>query len=480
MNTTFISAGLFSPAQITGIVLISVLLAAVLALNGYLGYLLHKRGARRLQTQKLHLQRNALLAKLEAMRAGATPEDVAAMGATETEQEPEEEESEEAEIEVEEFGDGEDEEIFEPEVTAEGNVVRYNRSFTARITQADNDLKGRYSELKNYIMAFRGIRSRMSWKRETFHMGRKSVASFVVRGKTLCLCLATDPQIFDGSKYKVDDISGRNNKNKMPCMFRIRSDRRMGYAKELTDIVMAGFGLEKNADYKADDFTLPYKSTEVLIKKRLIKVVSGVRDSEKEDALAAAKGIRYNRSFEARIIQADDSLKANYSKLKNHITAYKEIIAAFSWKRETFRKGRTCVATFMIRGKTLCLGLAANPAQYENTKYTVEDLSKRSKNTKTPLLYRVKNERRINYAMQLIDRVFAEHGIEKGDGEYVNYAVPFTATDTLVRRGLIRVITGATPQFGQFKAEHQPQADTQSQAEPLKEVAATEQSKSNE
>ena len=46
MNTTLISAGLFSPAQITGIVLISVLLAAVLALNGYLGYLLHKRGAR--------------------------------------------------------------------------------------------------------------------------------------------------------------------------------------------------------------------------------------------------------------------------------------------------------------------------------------------------------------------------------------------------------------------------------------------------
>ena len=80
--------------------------------------------------------------------------------------------------------------------------------------------------------------------------------------------------------------------------------------------------------------------------------------------------------------------------------------------------------------------------------------------------------------MQLIDRVFAEHGIEKGDGEYVNYAVPFTATDTLVRRGLIRVITGATPQFGQFKTE--PQADTQSQAEPLKEVAATEQIKSNE
>ena len=49
--------------------------------------------------------------------------------------------------------------------------------------------------------------------------------------------------------------------------------------------------------------------------------------------------------------------------------------------------------------------------------------------------------------MQLIDRVFAEHGVEKAAAEPVNYAVPFTATETLVRRGLIRVTESAAPDF---------------------------------
>ena len=444
--TVMIAAGLFSPAQIAGIVIICVLMAGVIALNVFLIVLLNKRGAHKMQTRQLQLQRNALMKKLDAMRSGV----IAANSPIEETADYDGEDSEESSIEVEEFVDEQEEEPTEIVVTETGTVVRYNRSFTARITQADGDLKARYSELKNFILAYSGVRSRMSWRKETFSVGRKSLASFIVRGKTLCLCLATDPALFDGTKYKVDDVSGRNKKNTMPCLFRIKSDRRMAYAKELTEIVMAGFGLQKKQDYKATDYTLPYKSTEVLIKRKLIKISSGVRDFEKDEALAAARGIRYNRSFEARIMQADDALKFNYSKLKNYITTYNDVAASFTWKNETFKYAKTCVAMFVIRGKTLCLCLAADPEKYENTKYKVEDLSRRNKKTVTPLMYRIKNDRRINYAMQLIDGVFAEHGLIKGDPKNINYAVPFTSTDTLVRRGLIRVVTASLSQAGRF------------------------------
>lgn len=450
MMRTYISASLFSPGQITGIVLVAVLLAALIALNVYFAYLVHKRGVHRMQTEQLQRQRNELLHKLDAMRAGAALSDLphtdAVVEAAEPDDEPDEETDDE---EGETFGDdGEEEATLEVEVNEAGNVVRYNRSFTARITQADNDLKARYSELKNYLLAFRGVRARMSWRRETFHIGRKSVAGFVVRGKTLCLCLATDPTLFENTKYKVDDMSGRKGKNPLPCLYKLTSDRKVGYAKELTDIVLAGFNATKVADYKPADFTLPYKSTDVLIKRRLIKVTGGgIPDTAREDAMAAAKGIHYNRSFAARIIQSDDVLKGYYSKLKNYLLAHKDVTAADSWKRESFRRGRNTLAAFVIRGKTLCLCLAADPAAFIGTKYKVEDLSKRGKNGNTPLLYRVKGDRRVTYAMQLIDRVFAEHGVEKAAAEPVNYAVPFTATETLVRRGLIRVIESAAPDF---------------------------------
>ena len=68
MMRTYISASLFSPGQITGIVLVAVLLAALIALNVYFVYLVHKRGVHRMQTEQLQRQRNELLHKLDAMR----------------------------------------------------------------------------------------------------------------------------------------------------------------------------------------------------------------------------------------------------------------------------------------------------------------------------------------------------------------------------------------------------------------------------
>lgn len=488
MNTLrYLSVGIFSPGQITAIVLVSVLLAALIAFNVYIAFMLHKRGMHKLQTHQLQQQRDALLTKLNAMRAGApiepssgtwTPAVLAEESdeEEEDEDEPDEEDSDEESAEIETFDDEEGEAI-ELEVSETGTVVRYNRSFTARITQADNDLKARYSELKNYLMSYTGARARMSWKRETFFIGKRNIAAFVVRGKTLCLCLATDPKLFDGTKYKVDDLSGQKKKNKMPCMFRIKSDRRMGYAKELVDIVMAGFDAARQADYKAEDFTMPYKSTEVLVNRHLIKVVgNAIPEFDKEDAMAAAKGIRYNRSFEARIIQSDDALKARYSKLKNYLLSHNRVHCADSWKRETFRHGRICVAAFLIRGKTLCLCLAADPKQYAGTKYKVEDLSLRNKKSNTPLLYRVKSDRRMSYALQLIDRVFAEMGIEKIERKDINYAVPFTATETLIRRGLIRVTEAPARKFQQNAAQTDSAdaAVNPNEAMPIEEPATVE------
>ena len=444
-----LSAGLFSPGQIAGVVIISLLLAGLIALCGYLGYLIHKRGVHKMHTKQLQLQRDALLEKLNDMRSGKpfefTPcpenkvsDDVEEFAVADSEADDDADETDELiyeEILEEDSGE-------EVEMDEAGSVVQYNRSFTARVTQSDGDLKARYSELKNYLMSYSGVRSRISWKRELFYIGRKSVASFVVRGKTLCLRLATDPALFEGTKYRVDDVSGRNKNNPLPCMYRIKSDRKTGYAKELIDIVMAGFAVARDEDYTASDFTMPYKSTEVLIKMHLIKFIGGsaIPDIDREDALIAARGIRYNRSFTARIIQSDDGLKARYSKLKNAMLAYDRVRCLDSWKRETYRVGRNCLAALVVRGKTLCLCLATDPAQYDNTKYKVENYTLYSKNTNTPLMYRIKSERRLKYAIQMIDKLFKEKELVKTNRAEENYAVPFTSTDALLRRGLIREV----------------------------------------
>ncbi len=474
------SVSLFSPGQIAGIVIVSMLIAGFIGLNIWFGILMRKRGAHKLHTAQLRMQREALMEKLNAMRAGGPVESsgvkfvpvFAPVGAVAEQDEDDDDEqakpADEADVE-----DEDESEALDLEVTAEGNVVRYNRSFSARIIQSDNDLKARYSELKNYILSYKGVRARMSWQKETFHAGRRNIASFTVRGKTLCVNLATDPKMFDDTKYKVEDLS-HGNKNPMPCRFRITSDRKTSHAKELIDVVMAGFGMDRVLTYAPQDYTLPYKSTEALVKRRLIKVLGdSIPDFEKEDALAAAKRIRYNRSFEARIIQCDDELKGYYSTLKNYILAHKGVTADITWKKETFVADRNTLATFVIRGKTLCLCLAVDPAKFDGTKYKVEDLSARVKKTKTPCLYRVKSARRISYAMHLIDVTCGEHGIEKIEREAVNYAVPFTATDTLVRRGLIKVVNLSKKKDDDTDADDALDSEPAANGAPLAEAAAT-------
>ena len=441
---------------------------------------MRNRGAHKLHTAQLRMQREALMEKLNAMRAGGPVESsgvkfvpvFAPVGAVAEQDEDDDDEqakpADEADVE-----DEDESEALDLEVTAEGNVVRYNRSFSARIIQSDNDLKARYSELKNYILSHKGVRARMSWQKESFHAGRRNIASFTVRGKTLCVNLATDPKMFDDTKYKVEDLS-HGKKNPMPCRFRITSDRKTSYAKELIDIVMAGFGMDRVLTYAPQDYTLPYKSTEALVKRRLIKVLGdSIPDFEKEDALAATKRIRYNRSFEARIIQCDDELKGYYSTLKNYILAHKGVTADITWKKETFVADRNTLATFVIRGKTLCLCLAVDPAKFDGTKYKVEDLSARVKKTKTPCLYRVKSARRISYAMHLIDVMCGEQGIEKIEREAVNYAVPFTATDTLVRRGLIKVVNLSKKKDDDTDADDTADTAPAADGAPLAEAAAT-------
>lgn len=149
---------------------------------------------------------------------------------------------------------------------------------------------------------------------------------------------------------------------------------------------------------------------------------------------------RYNRSFEAKLIQSDDTVKRYYSELKNCLLSFKKVTSRISWRHESFRKGRPAAAKFVIRGKTLCLCLALDPENYEESKYIVDDMSRYAKFANTPLMYRIKNERRLRYAKELIAFLF--EGTEPSGHEDEDFAaIPYEDTQSLVERGLIKIVS---------------------------------------
>ena len=80
-------------------------------------------------------------------------------------------------------------------------VARYKWSFMARLIQAPDEIKGFYSDLKNQLLSYNKVSSRVSTSFDSINLGRKGIAKFNVRGKTLYLYLALDPAQFDGTKY---------------------------------------------------------------------------------------------------------------------------------------------------------------------------------------------------------------------------------------------------------------------------------------
>lgn len=153
--------------------------------------------------------------------------------------------------------------------------------------------------------------------------------------------------------------------------------------------------------------------------------------------------VRYNRSYTAKIIQAEDVLKDYYTQIKNEILSYKKVKERISWRHETFRSGRKLLVRFAVRGKTLNVYLALNPADYAESKYKIKDVSHVAKNKDVPTLYKINNDRRLKYVKELIAEVMSANGIVAGEPAAENYAAqyPYEPLEPLIERNLVKLLT---------------------------------------
>ena len=129
-------------------------------------------------------------------------------------------------------------------------------------------MKDYYNLIKNHALSFKGVHSRISWHYDSITVGREPAVKFAIRGKTLCVYY---PLKEVDEKYKVEEAKGKKFED-VPCVYRIKNDRRSVYAKELINIVMKKLRVEKGKE-SSEDFSVPYESTKALLEKGLIKEV---------------------------------------------------------------------------------------------------------------------------------------------------------------------------------------------------------------
>lgn len=149
---------------------------------------------------------------------------------------------------------------------------RYDKSYTARLMQASDEVKGWYSEIKNAALSFVGAKSSIAWKQEKIHSGRKTVAKIIMRGKTLCVYFPLTLEEC-GDRIKAEDVSGKAVNAATPTLLRIKNPYRVKQTKELIKMVGEKQSLTP-ASPKAVNYAekLPFKTTEQLMQEGLVKV----------------------------------------------------------------------------------------------------------------------------------------------------------------------------------------------------------------
>ncbi len=155
------------------------------------------------------------------------------------------------------------------------NMMKYNRSFIARIIQSSDEVKRYYGQIKNAMLAYRKVNSSVAWGAERFNKGRETIAKLKIRGKTLCLYLNLDPNDYKTSVYHQVDVSDNKSMHGTPMMVKIKSPLGVKKAIRLIDDMLAKRNGEKRAIQERDYAAMyPYETMEELIEDGLVKDVS--------------------------------------------------------------------------------------------------------------------------------------------------------------------------------------------------------------
>ena len=130
-------------------------------------------------------------------------------------------------------------------VASSNKPVYIEKNFAQKFLEADELILQRYDELKNCILRYKNVKSRVSNDFDSFNMGRTQLFKLGFSTQSLKLYLNLDFATVE-SRLKCKDVSHKKAYAQVPVFLRIKSPRAMRNAKYLIDKVVERFNLKEN------------------------------------------------------------------------------------------------------------------------------------------------------------------------------------------------------------------------------------------
>ena len=117
----------------------------------------------------------------------------------------------------------------------------YRRSFGQKLRRATKEVKERYKTIVSHIKNIENVREIESDHFRTFRLKNKPIAKITMKGKTLNVYLALNPNEYIDTKYIFEDVSHVKKYALYPMRVRLSSDRQVKWTCELIDKIMQGY-----------------------------------------------------------------------------------------------------------------------------------------------------------------------------------------------------------------------------------------------
>ena len=138
-----------------------------------------------------------------------------------------------------------------------------------RFERANDSVRNYYTALKNELLSYEHVKSRMSKKFDTFSIGRFTVAKITVKNDVVKLYLALANDSID-TKYYTEDVSSAEIYDQTPTLHNVKSKRGLKYGIELINEIMSSIGYQKVEGYEPVDFGAEFAPVPVAEKKQYI------------------------------------------------------------------------------------------------------------------------------------------------------------------------------------------------------------------
>lgn len=135
-----------------------------------------------------------------------------------------------------------------------------------------------------------------------------------------------------------------------------------------------------------------------------------IPEVEVEEASEVPKEPVYQPTFAEKMNIADEDIQRRYNELKNYALRFKKLTWRISKKYDSINQGRFQFVKLSVAGKTLKLNLNMDIAQCD-PKYHCVDKRATKTYEEVPTQMRIKSDRGLKYARELIDQCAELHGL---------------------------------------------------------------------